>query len=53
MPMILSIQIAKFKFHKYQMRSILPNLMLAKVTLIWYLFMQAIIDIVAEIGNKS
>ena len=30
--MTLSIQIAKFKFHRYQMRAISPNLMLTKVT---------------------
>ena len=29
--MRLSIQIIKFKFHEYQMRAVLPNLMLAKV----------------------
>ena len=32
LPMMLSIQIAKFKFHQYQVRAVLPNLMLAKVT---------------------
>ena len=31
-PMTLSVQIAKFKFHQYQLRAILPNLMLAKLT---------------------
>ena len=30
--MMLSIQIAKFKFRQYQMRVVSPNLMLAKVT---------------------
>ena len=30
--MMLSIQIAKFKFRQYQLRAISPNLMLAKVT---------------------
>ena len=30
--MALSIQIAKFKFHQYELRAVSPNLMLAKVT---------------------
>ena len=30
--MMLIIQITKFKFHRYQMEAVLPNLMLAKVT---------------------
>ena len=30
--MMLSIQIAKFKFLHYQMRAVMPNLMFAKVT---------------------
>ena len=30
--MELSIQIAKFKFHQYELRAVSPNLMLAKVT---------------------
>ena len=30
--MMLSIQIAKFKFCQYQLRAISPNLMLAKIT---------------------
>ena len=29
---MVSIQIAKFKFCQYQMRAVLPNLMLGKVT---------------------
>ena len=28
MPMTLHIQIAKFEFHQYQMRAVMPNLML-------------------------
>ena len=32
MPMTLNIQIAKFKFRQYQLRIILQNLMLAKIT---------------------
>ena len=32
MPMTLSIQITKFEFHQYEMRAVLPNLMLTKVT---------------------
>ena len=32
MPMMLSIQITKFKFHKYQLRAMWPNLMLTKLT---------------------
>ena len=31
-PMTLSIQIAKFKFHQYQLRAASPNLMLTKIT---------------------
>ena len=31
-PMVVSVQIAKFKLRQYQWRAILPNLMLAKVT---------------------
>ena len=30
--MALSILIAKFKFHQYELRAVLPNLMLTKVT---------------------
>ena len=30
--MMLSIQITKFKFRQYQLRAVLPDLMLAKVT---------------------
>ena len=30
--MTLSIQITKFKFHQYQLKAILPNLMLTKLT---------------------
>ena len=32
MPMALSIQISKFKFHQYLLRAVLPNLTHAKVT---------------------
>ena len=31
-PMVLRIQIAKFKFHQYLLRANLPNLMLAKLS---------------------
>ena len=31
-PLALSIQIAKFKIQQYQLRAILPNLILAKIT---------------------
>ena len=30
--MVLSIQITKFKYYQYQMRAVMSNLMLAKVT---------------------
>ena len=30
--MMLSIQIAKFKFHQYQLRAVSPNLMLTIIT---------------------
>ena len=30
--MVLSIQIAKFKFHQYELRAVSPNLMLTNVT---------------------
>ena len=31
-PIMLSIQITKFKFRQYQLKAISPNLMLAKIT---------------------
>ena len=31
-PMTFSIQIAKFKFHQYQLKAVSPNLMPVKVT---------------------
>ena len=34
--MMISIQIAKFKFHKYHLRAVSPNLMLAKITSYMY-----------------
>ena len=50
---MLSIQIAKFKYCQYQMRTISPNLMLAKVTryTVFIPFVKAIAGLLALIAR--